>query len=142
MSLPRYGRRPIKPEGRRAERRRPSRQQAYASVSRRAQGRCEMPDPSGLNGRCNRAQDPLDPHHTFMRGHLHGIPDDVCDSALLILGACRQCHRRAHEDPALMDAARLTTAGWYAEAHGLPFEPVGDPVDVMRDLVRQVSEAA
>lgn len=141
-SLPRYRRSPLRLAGAATERKRPARRLAYAAVARRARGRCEL---------CGAAQDPLDPHHAFGRGHLPGIPAKVCEMPELILGVCRPCHDRIHAgDQELVARARLMAVTRFAEFHELSWaaanlswvrptdvEPGAprDLADVMRELV-------
>jgi hypothetical protein len=113
-------------------------------VTRRAHGHCEFPD-------CHRAQDPLDPHHAFGRGHLPGIPAEVCETRELILGICRPCHDAIHNgDERKLKLARLQALNQFMVRHQLddprmrhlsPAElPWIDLVDVMRELVRVYGE--
>lgn len=139
MSLPQY-RKPharINVRGAAFKRKWPTRQQSYVIVTRRAKGKCEL---------CSRAQDPLDPHHAFGRGHIHGIPSAICDSPELIVGVCRTCHDRITGlpgigiDQELADKAQFLAIRRFCEAHDeLASEAVllaEDMVDEMRRLVR------
>jgi hypothetical protein len=108
----------------------------YAAVAMRAKGRCEL---------CHIEQDPLDPHHAFGRGHLPGIPADICETRECILGICRPCHTGIHEgNEALSDYARAVCVKRFALRHQLSYPGadavLADPLEVMRSLVRQVEE--
>ena len=140
-TLPRYRRPPMAREGAISLRKRPVRRLVYEVVARRARAACEL---------CGHGQDPLHCHHTYGRGHLPGIPAEVCDTEELILGLCNNdpregrqgCHERIHSgDLALMDQARWMAISRFAGRQelstiGLP----GDPIDAMRELVRQVKQ--
>lgn len=143
VSLPRYRKRRISPNGKASERKRPVRRVEYEAVSRRAKGVCEMP-------LCSRKQDPLDPHHAFGRGHLPGIPAELCETRELILGVCRVCHDSIHAgNQELLNLARRQAIERFAVHHGLISPRVERQVrvadgerllDVMRDLVRDYDE--
>lgn len=133
-SLPRYRRSGLRPVGQGTMRKASRRRQAYAVVARRAKGICEIVG-------CGRAQDPLDPHHTFGRGHLPGIPAELCDSPELILGICRPCHDAIHGgDEEKRDLTRLQALQLFGLRWGFDVNTVWelagpDPIDAMRAAV-------
>lgn len=138
MALPRYRRPKISSIGAATKRKLPTRRMAYAAVTRRAKGHCEL---------CGLPQDPLDPHHAFKRGHLPGIPADICDSEDLIIGVCRTCHDRIEGIPGLgIDSelqyeARLHALERFAARYDLEVNHLEeDLVDEMRRLVRVLEE--
>ena len=144
-ALPRYRRAPLRTLGAAAVRKRPTRAANLAAVSRRAAGRCEL-----CGDDVERRGERLDGHHAFGRGHLAGIPAEVCETPELILGICRGCHDVIHQGglravagQGLVDAcdhARWAAVTRFIVHHELEEEaqhvPLGDPVDVMRELVR------
>lgn len=135
-TLPRYRRKPINPIGAETKRKMPARRLAYAAVTKRAKGACEMPG-------CTRRQDPLDPHHTYRRGRLPGIPAEFCDTPELILGVCRPCHDRLEVDAAYSDVARWLAFDLFLPRHDLAhfdFTQFTDPLDAMRGAVRLLEE--
>lgn len=135
--LPRYHKRRLNPIGKATERKRPVRRVEYEAVSRRAKGFCEL---------CQQRQDPLDPHHSFGRGHLPGIPVEVCETRELILGICRRCHDAIHGgDQDLLVLARRKAMAQYVVSCGLGQVAVerftGERlVDKMRQLIRETEE--
>lgn len=135
MPLPRYNRKPIAKQGARARRLAPTRAQAYAAVSKRARGRCEL---------CEARQDPLDPHHAFGRGHLPGIPSAVCELPEMILGLCRHEHDRITGlpglgiDEELSDKAKHYAIALFCERFDLEYDLLAESWDdELRRILRE-----
>lgn len=133
MSLPRYRRPRLSPVGKSAQRKWPTRQAAYAQVAKRAKGRCED---------CGRAEEQtltgrLDPHHAFRRGHLAGIPAEVCDFPECIFAFCRPCHDTVEASGELTDQYRWLALERFAVRFHLNWNELAeDPLDEMRRLCR------
>lgn len=151
-ALPRYHRplRRLNAVGARAQRQMPTRRAVYAEVTKRAHGCCEV---CGLDWE-RLADEPLDPHHPFGRGHLGGIPARYCE--VVVIAICHDlpatghhgCHERIHDDgdEALIGAAQGKALAVFAERYGLQrklaelLTSEWSPLEIMRGLCRTLED--